>query len=391
MLDPATNGDALRQRAVRVMPGGNTRTTVFVPPFPPYALRGSGYSLVDVDGHEVVDFLSNYTAAIHGHGNPEITEAVTSSVARGAGFGMPSVDEVTMAEVLSQRMPALERLRFTSSGTEAVMMAIRAARAATGRRLIIRFAGSYHGAYDDVIPCDASGIASTEGVDVVEVPAGDADALSHVIAVNHERVAAVLIDLMPNRAGLEPADRGFVATLARQTRAAGALLIVDEVITSRLGLSGLHGAYELIPDLVVLGKWVGGGLPIGVFGGRADVMQVFDPDRPEHVDHGGTFSANPVSLAAGLIATRLLPRPEIDRINRLGDRLREGLRSTGYTVAGRGSLVRVGAPGRSRAELWWRFYRAGVLIGSSGLMCTSTVMDEGVVDAALKRLASAAV
>jgi glutamate-1-semialdehyde 2,1-aminomutase len=193
----------------------------------------------------------------------------------------------------------------------------------------------------------------------------------------------VLVDLMPNRAGLRPATPEFAGAVARAAGDAGALLVVDEVITFRLEHGGLQSAYDIRPDLVTLGKAIGGGLPVGAFGGREDVMALFDPHGPDPLEHGGTFTANPPTMRAGLASLELLSAAEIARINALGDRLRAGLAALGHTVHGRGSLTRVIADDED--ALWWRLYRAGVLIGRHGLLCVSTPMDEAVIDEVLER------
>jgi glutamate-1-semialdehyde 2,1-aminomutase len=192
-------------------------------------------------------------------------------------------------------------------------------------------------------------------------------------------VAAVLVDLMPNRAGLLPADPGFVEQLRRSTRRHGALLVVDEVITFRLAEGGMHRGYQVEPDLVTLGKVIGGGFPVGAVGGTAEAMAVFDPERTGGVAWGGTFSANPMSMAAGLAALHGFDRTVIDRLNGLGDRLRGTLTSAGVAVSGSGSLLRI-REDLAAGALWWDLYRAGMLAGTNGLLSLSTPMTEVEVD-----------
>jgi glutamate-1-semialdehyde 2,1-aminomutase len=380
--------DQLYERAVHRLPGGNTRTTVFVPPHPPYAAHGAGCRLTDVDGNTVVDLQNNYTALIHGHAHPAIAKAATDALAQGASFGLPTRYEVELAELLGERVAIGDRWRFANSGTEAVMIAIRLARAVTGRDAILRFEGCYHGSHDAVLAPGSPGVPAGVSQDVVIVPVGDRDAFLAAIEEHGERLAAVLFDAMPNRAGLRPADPDFVSALRVETARRGILLIQDEVLTFRVGYGGLQSLYGLEPDLTTLGKVIGGGFPVGAIGGRAEIMDAFDPRRDAPVGHGGTFSANPVTLAAGLAALQLLSAEEVDRINALGDRLRERLTSQGWTVTGRGSLARVHVP--DPAALWWRLYGEGVLIAANGLLCLSTPMDEAVVDevaAAFERVA----
>lgn len=371
----------IHERAAAVLPGGNTRSTVFVPPQPPYAVRGEGCRVVDAEGHEVIDLQANMSALVHGHGHPAVLEALVAGARELVSVGLPTESEVALAAHLVARIDAVERVRFANSGTEAVMAALRLARAYTGRPAVLRFAGCYHGAYDGVLN-KPRGVPPGLAADTVLVPWGDAAALAAAVAEHGPRLACVLVDLMPNRAGLRPATPEFADALARLAGEAGALLVVDEVITFRLEYGALHSAYGLRPDLVTLGKAIGGGLPVGAFGGRADVMALFDPAGPEPLEHGGTFTANPPTMRAGLAALELLSASEIARVNALGDRLRAGIAALGFTVNGRGSLSRVMADGD---DLWWRLYRAGVLTGRNGLLCVSTPMDDAVIDDVVAR------
>jgi glutamate-1-semialdehyde 2,1-aminomutase len=367
--------DHLYARALGALPGGNTRTTLFVAPHPPYARRGEACWIEDEDGHRVIDLQNNYTALIHGHAHPTVTAAAVAALEDGSAFGLPTRHEVELAAELSARVPAGERWRFANSGTEAVMIAIRVARAATGRPGILRFAGAYHGSYDAVVASGAPGVVAR---DSIEVPVGDAEALLAALDAFGPRLAAVVFDAMPNRAGLRPAAPEFVALLRRETERRGILLIQDEVLTFRIARGGLHSLYGIRPDLVTLGKLIGGGLPVGAVGGREDVMAHFDPRRDGAVGHGGTFSANPVTLRAGLAALAAWDDAAIGRLNALGDGLRETLAGQGWEVTGRGSLLRLHMD--DPAALWWRLYRAGVLVAVNGLACLSTPMDEAVLE-----------
>ena len=369
-------------RARAALPGGNTRSTVFVPPDPPYAVRGEGCRVTDADGHTVIDLQANMSALVHGHGHPRVLEALTTGARELVSVGLPTESEVALAGHLVRRIAALERVRFANSGTEAVMAALRLARAYTGRPAVLRFTGCYHGAYDGVLS-SPRGVPPGLAADTVLVDYGDIAALERAVAEHGSRLACVLVDLMPNRAGLRPATPEFAAAVHAAARDAGALLVVDEVITFRLEHGGLESAYDIRPDLVTLGKAIGGGLPVGAFGGREDVMALFDPHAPDPLEHGGTFTANPPTMRAGLASLELLDAGEIARINALGDRLRAGLAALGHTVNGRGSLTRVIAGDED--ALWWRLYRAGVLIGRHGLLCVSTPMDEAVIDEVLER------
>jgi glutamate-1-semialdehyde 2,1-aminomutase len=355
---------------------------VFVPPRPPYAVRGEGCELIDADGRRVLDLLNNYTALVHGHAHPEIVEAAVAAVRGGSCYGLPTEHEIALAERLRERMPTAAQWRFTNSGSEAVMMAIRLARAATGRSAVLRFQGAYHGSYDAAVQPPARGVpASMEG-EIITVALGDEEGVEAALAEHGERIACVLFDAMPNRAGLRPAEPGFVRSLREQTREHRVLLVQDEVITLRAAFGGIHALYGIEPDIVTVGKVIGGGFPIGGVGGREELMSLFDPRRPDPVVHPGTFNANPVSMRAGAISLDLLTRDAIAHINTLGDRLRESLAERGWDVSGQGSLLQIRVP--EQAALWWSLYTEGVLIASNGLVCTSTAMDDADVDRALE-------
>lgn len=373
--------DRLYARATASLPGGNTRTTLFVAPHPPYAASGRRCWVVDVDGHEVIDFNSNYTALIHGYQRAEIVAAVNQAIAQGTCFCLPTVHEVHLAERLAARIPAAPKWRFTNSGTEAVMMAIRVARAATGRDAVLRFSGCYHGTYDGMLEVGAKGVPGAYADQVITVPVGDHAALHAALNTDGHRIACVLFDAMPNRAGLRPSDPAFVRMLRAETERHGILLVMDEVITFRVAYGGMQSLYDVRPDITTLGKVLGGGFPVGAVGGRAKVMDLFDPHRRDGVAHGGTFSANPVTMRAGCVALDLLTSDEITRINALGDRLRQSLIEQGWNATGRGSLLRLHAP--DPAATWWRLYEEGVLVAPNGLTCTSTAMTAEVIDEAI--------
>lgn len=348
-------------------------------PYPPYLVRGEGARVTDADGHEAIDCSNNYTALIHGHRHPAILEAVAETLEWGISFGNPTPLEVEMGELLTERYPTTDRWRFTNSGTEAVMQAIRIARAFTGRDLIVRFGTAYHGTYDDVTPLEAPGLPESVERSVLVLPVGDIAAVRRAFEDRGRELAAILLDLMPNRAGMIPCDPAFVQEVRALTEQAGSLLIVDEVISLRLAYGGLHSEYGVHPDLVTMGKVIGGGFPIGAVGGREPVMAITDPSRSRPVLWGGTFSGNPVSLAAGMAALRAYGSSEIERLNAGGDALRSRLEAGGLRVSGRGSLMKV-CSDRPIQDVWWPLYRAGVLITTSHMIALSTAMGEQDLD-----------
>jgi glutamate-1-semialdehyde 2,1-aminomutase len=417
--DPGSASARLFERARRVIPGGTSKANQDVRPHPFYLTEGRGCRVTDADGVERLDALNNFTALIHGHAFPPIVEAVTRRLARGSAFSASSPDEIALAELLVERVPGLERVRFGNSGTEAVMMAIKAARSFTGRDRIAKFEGAYHGYYDDVQvsfssrpddwgPGDApASVPSSGGVpkhrvlETLVLPWNDRDACEALLARHRSELAAVLVDPLANRMGFIPPADGFLAFLRQVTRAHGILLIYDEVISFRVGYRGAQGRYGGDPDLTVLGKIMGGGFPIGATGGRAEVMEVFDPGtRGPRIASGGTFSANPVSMTAGLAAMQAMTPAEFDRLEALGARLRgrlaDAFRAVGVPgqATGAGSLFRLlftDRPLRSyrdvdqRAEarmerLFHALLDAGVLLHTTGLGCLSTPMGDAEID-----------
>jgi len=361
---PSSNSDALYERALKVLPGGNTRTTVFELPHPPYAAYGKGCRLYDVDGNEYLDFVNNYTSLIHGHAHPEVIAAVREQLEHGSAFPFPTESEIRLAELLCERVPGFDQVRYVNSGSEAVMTAIKAARAFTDRPKIAKCEGSYHGSYDfaevslDSAPetwgnAEPKSVAYARGTprsvldEVVVIPFNKPDEAEAILRAHADSLAAVLIDPMPNRGGLIPATQDFLQMLRRVTEENGILLLFDEVITFRLGYAGAQGLFGVTPDLTALAKIIGGGFPAGAVAGRADVMTVFDPRHGKaDLPHSGTFNANPITMIAGETTMRLLTPVEFERLERLGDRAREGMRDafreTGVEgqVTGLGSLLR---------------------------------------------------
>jgi glutamate-1-semialdehyde 2,1-aminomutase len=417
---PQTASPRLHPRALRVMPGGNTRTTVHLDPYPPYAVRGSGATIVDAEGEERTDFLNNYTSLIHGHADPDVVAAVTEQAQSGTAFGLPTPSEIDLAELLVERVPSIEQIRFANSGTEAVMIALQAARAFTGRPKIAKFEGSYHGFYDfaavstairpgsepstrpESLP-HAPGSPDAVADNVVVLRYNDLDSLEQGIEANKDQLAAVLIDLMPWRMGLIAAEESFVSRLRQLTHAHGILLIADEIITFRLAAGGAQSMYAVQPDLTTLGKIIGGGFPVGAVGGRAEVMAVFDPrSGGARVSHGGTFTANPITMAAGLATMRKLTPDAYTRLNAQGDSLRQGLTDAIGTagipgqVTGAGSLFGLSvadAPVRdyrswlgSERERTWRSRIYSTLLARGSLVaphlvgCLSTPMRQTDLD-----------
>ncbi len=345
--DAASTSARLFARAQAAMPGGNTRHSLAFGPYPLYAARGEGYRVWDVDGASYIDCINNMSANIHGHRHPAIGEAVARQMERVVSVGLPTESEIELAEVLIARVPSVERVRFANSGTEALMFAVRAARAFTGRRMIAKIEGGYHGAYDalDVSnrpspqawgEADAPAtVRESEGftdgavADTIILPVNRVEATRALIERHGENLAAIVLDPLVSRMGFLPLSADYLAMVREETARRGIVLIVDEVFSFRVGPRGAQGAFGLTPDLSTFGKIIGGGFPIGALGGRADIMDVFNhrPHGKPRVEQSGTFNANPVSMAAGLAAMKLLDDATFAHLDALGARLRGGLDS----------------------------------------------------------------
>jgi glutamate-1-semialdehyde 2,1-aminomutase len=356
--DNAARSEALYRRAQKVLPSGNSRQTVFFRPFPVYAERGEGCRVTDVDGVERIDFINNYSALIHGHRPAPVMRAVHDQLTRLTAVGLPTESEVGLAELLVHRLPGVEQVRFTNSGSEAVMMAIKAARAHTKRPKIAKAEGTYHGSYDfaevsqNPSPEEwgpqarPASVANYEGQplstleNVVVLPWNDVDATRTLLMEHAEELAAVLIDPLPSRMGYVPIAPDYLAMLREITTQIGALVIIDEVYSLRFGYHGAQGVLNVKPDLTSMGKIIGGGFPVGAVGGSREVMSVFDVDKGRpRLPHGGTYNANPITMVAGLESMRMLTPQVFDYLNRLGERMREGLRAC-LDMAGRAGQVR---------------------------------------------------
>lgn len=411
-----SRSSVLFEKAQRYLPGGNTRTTVFMKPHPVYAVRGEGCRVWDADGVARIDCINNFTSQIHGYAHAAINQAIRAQAVLGTAFGMPTESEIDLAELICGRIGSIDTVRFMNSGTEAVMMALKAARAYTGRAKIAKVEGAYHGAYDysevsldstpdnwgNTQPASIAYAAGTpRGVtdDVIVLPFNDPQGARRLIEQHGNELAGVLVDPMPNRAGLVPATTEYIETLRHASDQVGALLIFDEVITLRLGFHGAQPLWGVRADLTVMGKIIGGGFPVGAVGGRRDVMDVFNPmhGKPA-LPHGGTFSANPMTMRAGLVAMQLLDEAAFERLALMGDRVRADLQASlarhhvPGSVVGRGSLLKIHFTERKVSDYRSALPKAeeakrlatfnlgllnrGVLSASYGLMALSTPMTD---------------
>ncbi|WP_368904786.1 aspartate aminotransferase family protein [Taklimakanibacter lacteus] len=313
---------ALHEEALAVMPGGNTRTVLFTAPFPIRIAHAEGAVIRDIDGHSYVDLLGEYSAGLYGHSHRRIKQAVAEALAGGINLGAHSEMEVRFAQIVAERF-ALDLVRFTNSGTEANMMALGAARAFTKRPRILGIKGGYHGG---TLYFGGGGAAINAPYDVVLAPFNDIAWTRKLIAEHAASLAAVIIEPMLGSGGCLAADRDYLEMLRRETAARGILLIFDEVMTSRLAPGGLSATLGIAPDLKTLGKYIGGGMSFGAFGGRRDIMQQFDPTRPDFLPHAGTFNNNMLTMTAGFAALSEIFTPSAClELNRRGDGLRERL------------------------------------------------------------------
>ncbi len=423
----AKRSGELTQDACDVFPGGDTRATAHYLPYPAFMERGDGCRIYDADGHEIIDFMNNFTSLIHGHAFPPVVDAVVDQVKKGTAYAAPAGNQVALAQLIAARVPSVERMRFCSSGSEATLMSLRCARAHTGRQKIVKVEGGYHGSYELAevslvpfpdragqlnrpvsLPVDAS-IPDSALKDAVIVPFNEAQYAVDILRSEGDDVAAVIIEPILGSMGMIPAEAEFLKALREATHACGALLIFDEVISLRLDEGGAQNRFGVTPDLTAMGKIIGGGLPIGAFGGRADLLSLFDPRETQPVMHASTFSGNPLSMAAGLAAMSAFDAAACDRINGLGDRLREGFNNAFANAGVRGQAIGLGSlsnlhltdrplrhardsfqgmmeAGHISRLLHLGMLRRGVSSASRLMYCTSTTMDESDIDAAVAAL-----
>jgi glutamate-1-semialdehyde 2,1-aminomutase len=405
--------------AGRYLPGGDTRSATYFSPYPVYMERGRGCWLYDADGNEYLDMLGNYTSLIHGHAHPTIVEAIREQAVNGTVFGAAGAIQYRHAEHLCSRIPTMDMIRYCNSGTEATLFVIRAARAFTGKDGIIKIDGGYHGGHDlaevnnlpDIEsdgPPRASvhaGIPASVLQDVRVVPFNDLTALAAILETDAGRIAAIIVEPVLGAAGVILPQDGYLAGLRELADRFKILLIFDEVITLRLSTGGMQKLSGVMPDLTSLGKIIGGGLPVGAFGGRADIMAIFDPAHPRAIIHSGTFNAANMVMAAGLCALNALDQPAIDRINALGERLKGGFNDAFKQAGLRGQVTGIGSlnqvhwhdgplinardsvraltaakelPGLLHLEMMNR----GIYSAKRGMIIISTPMTEGEIDKA---------
>ena len=352
----------LDKRAKESMPGGDTRASSYYSPYPAYMAHGEGCHLYDHDENEYIDFLNNYTSLIHGHAHPPTVSAIQEQAARGTVLGSAAEVTVEHAEMLCNRVPSFESVRYCNSGTEATHLAMRAARAFTGRDIIIKMDGGYHGSHDyvqvNVQPdTNEEGLPrrrlTTRGVPaavlegMLVAPFNDLDALRDLLHAHSVDIAGIILEpAIGAGGGVEP-EPGYLEGVRQLADSYGVLLIFDEIMTFRQDVGGFQSALGVTPDLTSVAKFIGGGLPLAVFGGRQEIMAPFAPSHPQTIPHNGTFNANNITMAAGLATMKEFGAEQVARINQLGQRLRKGLNATfqesGIRIraVGTGSIIRI--------------------------------------------------
>lgn len=398
-----TRSEELFERALRVIPGGvNSPVRAFraVGRNPVFIREAAGPNITDVDGNTYTDYVGSWGPMILGHAHPAVIEAIREAAARGTSYGALTEIEVELAEEIISAYPSIDRVRLTSSGTEATMSALRLARGFTNRDRVIKFEGCYHGHSDSLLVKAGSGLATFGSPDSAGVPAdfarntvvipyNDADALKKTFQEQGSEIACVIVEPVAGNMGCVPPREGYLEALREVTASNGSLLIFDEVITGfRLSYGGAQQLYGVKPDLTCLGKVIGGGLPVGAFGGRADVMERIAPLGP--VYQAGTLSGNPLAVTAGLATLRLLKQINpYEELERLGARLERGLREAAGEAGIASTVNRVGSmmtafftdgpvddwhgAKRSDTDLYGRFFRAmleaGIYLAPSQFEC----------------------
>jgi glutamate-1-semialdehyde 2,1-aminomutase len=416
-----TDSAKLFERAVRVLPGGVSRNAVFRKPHPLYAREGRGCYFTDIDGVRRIDFANNMTSLIHGHSHPAIIDAVTKQLQRGTAYSFATEEEVLLAEHMCSRSPGFQKIRFVNSGTEAVMCCLKAARAFTNRPKIAKVEGAYHGIYDYAETSQTAspttwgdgkqprsvpvvhGTPQSALDEVIVIPFNDTPTALALLNKHAKDLACVIIDPLPHRVGVIPASNEFVQALRKWTSENGALLVFDEVITFRSEYGGAQQWFGINADLTAMGKIIGGGFPVGAIAGRADVMDVFNPMAEKVLfPHSGTFSANPITMVAGLAAMTLYDGDAVSKLNNLSDIARKQIAATicetgvGACVTGAGSMFRIhfkaeppnnyrdayATPEETKQlkALLEHLYNNGIILISTGTGTLSTPMTVNEID-----------
>lgn len=409
--DARPNSRRLHTEACKYMPGGDTRTATFFLPFPNFIKYGDGAYMYDEDGFKLLDFQNNYTSLIHGHAHPETVEAVREQIAKGSAYTAPFEKQIELSAILTQRFPSVDMIRYTNSGTEANMHALRIARAYTGKAKIIKTEGGYHGTTDvfeasvdpnikkagtldqiKVIP-ESRGVSENALKDVLVVPFNDIERTRKMIEEHYRETACIIIEPIMGSAGQITPDLEYLKFLREITEQYHIVLIFDEVVTGRLSLGGAQKFYGVTPDLTTMGKIIGGGTPVGAFGGKQEIMQMYDP-REKKMYHSGTFNGNAVTMAAGLATMKAYNQEAVDYVNGLGTLFKEGVLKIydklglNMKISGTGSIYNIlftdkevknyrdvaSAHEELNKVLYMSLLTKGIFDAERGMFCMSTAM-----------------
>ena len=390
--------------ACEAMPGGNTRTTLHTSPFPLTVVRGEGCRLWDADGHEYIDVLGEYTAGIYGHSHPVIRAAIDKALNHGWNFAGRNENEGKLAKLVADRIPSIDLVRFTNSGTEGNVMALAGARVyaqRTGRSKatkVMVFHGGYHGG---VLYFVSGGSPVNIPYEYVVAPYNDIEGTRALLAKHGEELFAVLLEPMQGSHGCLPGDVEFLRMVREETKVRGITMIFDEVMTSRLSPGGLQGKYGITPDMTTLGKYIGGGMSFGAFGGRRDIMELFDPTKADSLPHAGTFNNNVLTMAAGVAGFGEVYTPQAAKeLNDRGDSIRERLNAicrkhqVAFQFSGIGSMMTAHAtsrPIRTAADIaggsqdakelfYFDMMAAGIWIARRGFVALNIMIGEAEGD-----------
>ncbi len=393
----------LHAEAKKHMPGGETREVVTYTPYPAFMSHGKGCFLYDHDGNEYIDFLGNYTSLIHGHCDPDVNAAIRAQVEKGTALASPTVLQVEHAALLCGRIPSVDMVRYTNSGTEATMWAMRTARAVTRKDVILKFEGAYHGTQDDakvsLVPdlapqgmpkshLEGLGIPQSTLQDVVIAPFNDLEAVETVVAQNRDRLAGVIVEPYLASLGTIPPKPGFLKGLRDLCDKHGIMLIFDEVQSFRQSTGGMQVKENVRPDITAVGKLIGGGYPVGAFGASREIMDRFeyDPMNPNAIHHSGTFNGNEITMVAGIATMKKFDRKAVDHINALGKRLADGFTGVFSSIGVKCQALRVGSQlniNFTDKELWNAFDWVMSLIPSMELsrLLHLELMNRGIFSA----------
>jgi glutamate-1-semialdehyde 2,1-aminomutase len=413
----------LHEKAKSFLPGGDTRTITYFKPYPSYIEKGKGSRIWDADGNEIIDFQNNYTSLIHGHAHEGIAEAVREQIGKGSVFSSPLKQQTELAEIICNRVSSVDKLRLTNSGTEATMHTVRAARAFTGRTKIVKIEGGYHGSTDifeaSVEPdIDKAGtlenpksIADSKGVpqeimdQVIIVPFNNIEVAKRLIELNHKDIAAFIIEPILGSAGMLEPDKEYLKFIREITKHYGIVLIFDEVVSFRLSTGGAQKYNGIKPDMTAFGKIIGGGMPIGAFGGKEVIMKMYDPTA-KTMYHSGTFNGNAISMVAGIAALKNYGETQVNHVNKLGELFRSecnkafkevgldiwvnGIGSLNNIIFSNSKITEYRGIARSHEEfnvlLGLSLINKGVFMAPRGMFCTSTPMEDKDVITAVKAI-----